>query len=175
VINFCMKFLINKCRLNVFFFLCFIINVFFLLKFVKKFCYFVFATSFRRTFYVSLIFSTLFFIALTYISMFVFILNMLLSIRFNFLFMFINFCLMSLFLINSRKNNLLTILNMRKIVESLIVSKFFSFNNFFMFFCICCLQFYKLILDAIKNDLKTLFRRLTMSTWSILVFHFHNV
>jgi hypothetical protein len=46
------------------------------------------------------------------------------------LFIFINFCLMSLFLINSKKNNSSTILNMRKIVESLIVSKFFFFSSF---------------------------------------------
>jgi hypothetical protein len=51
-------------------------------------------------------------------------------------------------------------LNMRKIVESLIVSELFSFSNLFMFFCIYCLRFCKLIRDAMKNDLETSFRRL---------------
>jgi hypothetical protein len=51
-------------------------------------------------------------------------------------------------------------LSMRKVVESLIVLKLFSFSNFFMFFCICCLRSCKLIRDAMKNDLKTSFRRL---------------
>ncbi len=101
-----------------------------------------------------------FFTAIAYVSMFVFVLNMLLSIRFSFLFMFISFCLMSLFLMNSRKSSSSTILSMRKIVESLIVSKFFSFSNLFMSFCICCLRFCKLIRDAMKNDLETSSRRL---------------
>jgi hypothetical protein len=48
---------------------------------------------------------------------------------------------------------------MRKIVEWLIVSKFFFFSNLFMSFCICCLRSCKLIRDAMKNDLETSFRR----------------
>jgi hypothetical protein len=48
---------------------------------------------------------------------------------------------------------------MRKIVESLIVSKLFSFNNLFMSFCICCLRSCRLIRDAMKNDLEASFRR----------------
>ncbi len=158
VISFCMRFLINKCRINAFFFslLIFIINVFLRLNFVRIFCCFVFATSFRRAFCVSSVSSKrLFFIAIAYVSMSVFVLNVLLSIRFNFLFMFINFCLMSLFLMNSRKSSSSTILSMRKVVESLIVSKFFSFSNLSMSFCICCLRSCKLIRDAMKNDLET--------------------
>ncbi len=130
-----MKFLINKCRINVFFFslLIFIINVFFLLNFVKKFA----VSSSRRVFNARFAFfqfrQNFFFIAIAYVSMFVFVLNVLLSIRFNFLFMFINFCLMSLFFINSKKNNSSTILNMRKIVESLIISKLFFQQIFYVF------------------------------------------
>jgi hypothetical protein len=48
---------------------------------------------------------------------------------------------------------------MRKIVESLIVSEFFSFSSLFISFCICCLRLCKLIRDAMKNDLETSFRR----------------
>jgi hypothetical protein len=73
--------------------------------------------------------------------------------------MFINFCLMLLILMNSRKSSSSTSLSMRKIVESLIVSEFFSFSNLFMFFCVCCLRFCKLIRDAMKNDLETSSRR----------------
>jgi hypothetical protein len=76
------------------------------------------------------------------------------------LFMFINFCLMSLSLMNNKKNSSSTILSMHKIVESLIVSEFFFFSNLFMFFCICCLRFCRLIRDAMKNDLETSFQRL---------------
>ncbi len=141
--------------------LIFIISVFLLLNFVKIFCCFVFATCSRRAFCVFSISSKrFFFIAIVYVSMSVFVLNVLLSIRFNFLSMFINFCLMSLFLMNSKKSSSSTILNMRKIVESLIVSELFSFSNLFMFFCIYCLRFCKLIRDAMKNDLETSFRRL---------------
>jgi hypothetical protein len=46
-------------------------------------------------------------------------------------------------------------LSMRKIVELLIVSEFFSFSSLFMFFCICCLRSCKLIRDAMKNNLET--------------------
>ncbi len=158
-----MRFLINKCRIKTFFssLLIFIINVFLLLIFVRIFCYFAFATRFRRAFCVFLILSKRSsFTAIAYVSMFVFVLNVLLSIRFNFLFMFINFCLMSLSLMNSKESNSSTILSMRKIVESLIVSKFFSFSNLFMSFCICCLRSCKLIRDAMKNDLEASFQRL---------------
>jgi hypothetical protein len=48
---------------------------------------------------------------------------------------------------------------MRKIVESLIVSELFSFSCLFMFFCICCLRFCKLIRETMKNDLETSFWR----------------
>jgi hypothetical protein len=48
---------------------------------------------------------------------------------------------------------------MRKIVESLIVSKLFSFSSLSMSFCICCLRSCKLIRDAMKNDLETSSRR----------------
>jgi hypothetical protein len=140
--------------------LIFIINVFLFLNFVKIFCCFVFATNSRRAFCV---FSTslkrFFFTAIAYVSMSVFVLNVLLSIRFSFLFMFINFCLMSLFLMNSKKSNSSTILNMRKVVESLIVSKKKFFSSLSMSFCICCLRFCKLIRDTMKNDLETSFRR----------------
>ncbi len=159
VISFCMKFLINKCRISAFFssLLIFIISVFLRLNFVKIFCCFVFATSSRRAFYVFSVSSK--FTAIAYVSMSVFVLNVLLSIRFNFLFMFISFCLMSLFLMNSRESSSSTILSMRKVVESLIVSKLFSFSSLFMFFCICCLRSCKLIRDAMKNDLETSFWR----------------
>jgi hypothetical protein len=50
-------------------------------------------------------------------------------------------------------------LNMRKIVESLIVSEFFSFSNLFISFCIYCLRSCKLIRDAMKNDLEMSSRR----------------
>jgi hypothetical protein len=50
-------------------------------------------------------------------------------------------------------------LSMRKVVESLIVSEFFSFSSLFMSFCICCLRFCRLIRDAMKNDLETSSRR----------------
>ncbi len=162
VISFCMRFLINKCRISVFYFslLIFIISVFLLLNFVRIFFCFVFATSLWRAFCVSSIsLQRLFSITIAYVTMFVFVLNVLLSIRFNFLFMFINFCLMSLFLMNSRENNSLTILSRRRIVESLIVSKFFSFSSLSMSFCICCLRSCKLIRDAMKNDLEASFRR----------------
>ncbi len=163
VIIFCMRFLINKCRINVFFFslLIFIISVFLLLNFVKIFCCVVLATRSRRAFCVFSISSKRFsFTAIAYVTMSVFVLNVLLSIRFNFLFMFINFCLMSLSLMNNKKNSSSTILSMHKIVESLIVSEFFFFSNLFMFFCICCLRFCRLIRDAMKNDLETSFQRL---------------
>ncbi len=75
----------------------------------------------------------LFFTAIAYVSMSVFVLNVLLSIRFNFLFMFISFCLMSLSLMNSRKSSSSTILSMRKVVESLIVSEFFFQQSFYVF------------------------------------------
>jgi hypothetical protein len=153
-----MRFLINKCCIDVFSssLLIFIISVFLFLNFVKIFCCFVFATSFRRAFCVFSAFSKRFsFTAIAYVSMFVFVLNVLLSIHFNFLFMFINFCLMSLSLMNSKEGNSSTILSMRKIVESLIVSEFFSFSSLFMSFCICCLRFYRLIRDVMKNDLET--------------------
>ncbi len=162
VINFCMRFLINRCRISAFFFslLIFIISVFLRLNFVKIFCCFAFATNFRRAFCVFSVSSKrLFFIAIAYVSMSVFVLNVLLSIRFSFLFMFINFCLMSLSLMNSRESSSSTTLSMRKIVESLIVSKFFSFNNLFMSFCICCLRSCKLIRDVMKNDFETSSRR----------------
>jgi hypothetical protein len=51
-------------------------------------------------------------------------------------------------------------LSMRKVVESLIISKLFFFNNLSMFFCICCLRFYKLIRETKKNDFETSSRRL---------------
>ncbi len=162
VINFCMRFLINKCRISVFFFslLIFIISVFFFLNFVKIFCCFILATSSQRAFCVFSISSKhSFFTAIAYVSMSVFILNVLLSIRFSFLFMFITFYLMSLFLMNSKESSSSTILSMRKVVESLIVSNFFSFSSFFMSFCICCLRSCKLIRDAMKNDLETSSRR----------------
>ncbi len=133
---------------------------FFFLNFVRIFCCFVFATSSRRAFCVFSAFSKrLSFIAIAYVSMSVFVLNVLLSIRFNFLFMFINFCLMSLSLMNNRESNSSMILSMRKIVESLIVSELFSFSNLFMSFCIYCLRSCKLIRDAMKNDLETSSRR----------------
>ncbi len=52
VISFCMRFLINKCRISAFFssLLIFIISVFLRLNFVRIFCCFVFATSSRRAF-----------------------------------------------------------------------------------------------------------------------------
>ncbi len=129
-------------------------------EYVRIFCCFVFTTSFRRAFCVfSALSKRLSFTAIAYISMFVFVLNVLLSIRFSFLFMFINFCLMSLSLMNNKENSSSTILNMRNVVKSLIVSKFFSFNSLFMSFCICCLRFCKLIRDAMKNDLETSSRR----------------
>ncbi len=140
--------------------LIFIINVFLFLNFIRIFCCFVLATNSRRAFCVFSISSKRSsFTAIAYVSMSVFVLNVLLSIRFSFLFMFINFCLMSLFLMNSRESNSSTILSMRKIVESLIVSKLFSFNNLFMSFCICCLRSCRLIRDAMKNDLEASFRR----------------
>jgi succinate dehydrogenase/fumarate reductase cytochrome b subunit len=49
------------------------------------------------------------------------------------LFMFISFCLMSLSLMNSRKSSSSTILSMRKVVESLIVSEFFFQQSFYVF------------------------------------------
>ncbi len=140
--------------------LIFIISVFLRLNFVRIFCCFVFATSSRRAFCVfSASSKRLFFTAIAYVSMSVFVLNVLLSIRFNFLFMFISFCLMSLSLMNSKESSSSTILSMRKIVESLIVSKLFSFSSLSMSFCICCLRSCKLIRDAMKNDLETSSRR----------------
>ncbi len=132
-----MKFLINKCCINVFSFslLIFIIKVFLLLNFVRIFCCFVFATNSRRAFCVfSASSKRLIFTAIAYVSMSVFVLNVLLSIRFSFWFMFINFCLMSLFLMNNRKSSSSMILSMRKVVESLIVSKFFFFSTIFLCF-----------------------------------------
>ncbi len=162
VINFCMRFLINKCRISDFFssLLIFIISVFLRLNFVRIFYCFSFTTSLRRAFCVFSASSKRFlFTAIAYVSMSVFVLNVLLSIRFSFLFMFISFCLMSLFLMNSRESSSSTILSMRKVVESLIVSKLFSFSSLFMSLCICCLRSCRLIRDAMKNDLETSFRR----------------
>jgi hypothetical protein len=58
-----------------------------------------------------------------------------------------------------QKSSSSTILSMRKVVKLLTVSKFFSFSNLSMSFCICCLRSCKLIRDAMKNDLETSSRR----------------
>ncbi len=58
-----------------------------------------------------------------------------------------------------QKEQLVDDFDMRKVVESLIVSELFSFSNLFISFCICCLRSCRLIRDAMKNDLETSLRR----------------
>jgi succinate dehydrogenase/fumarate reductase cytochrome b subunit len=90
------------------------------------------------------------------------------------LFMFINFCLMSLFLMNNRKSSSATILNMRNVVESLIVSELFFSTIFLCFFAFVACDFVNWFVMQWKTISKCRLNAQSTSTWSILVFHSHS-